>query len=41
MHLDLTPEQHAFRDELREYFAKLITPELLEEMRGSEGGTPG
>ncbi len=41
MHLDLTPEQHAFRHELREYFAKLITPELLEEMRGSEGGTPG
>ena len=41
MYLDLTPEQRAFRDELREYFAKLVTPELLEEMRGSEGGSPG
>jgi alkylation response protein AidB-like acyl-CoA dehydrogenase len=41
MYLDFTPEQKAFRDELREYFAKLMTPELVEEMRGSEGGTPG
>ena len=41
MYLDLTPEQQAFRDELRDYFSKLVTPELLEEMRGSEGGSPG
>ncbi len=41
MYLDLTPDQKAFRDELREYFGKLVTPELLEEMRGSEGGSPG
>jgi len=41
MYLDLTPDQKAFRDELREYFSKLVSPELLEEMRGSEGGSPG
>ena len=41
MYLDLTPEQKAFRDQLREYLARLVTPELLEEMRGSEGGSPG
>ena len=41
MYLDLTPQQKAFRDELREYFVELVTPELLEEMRGSEGGSPG
>jgi len=41
MYLELTPEQRAFRDELRAYFQKWVTPELLEEMRGSEGGTPG
>ena len=36
MYLDLTPQQRTFRDELREYFAKLVTPELLEEMRGAD-----
>ncbi|MEE9609185.1 MAG: acyl-CoA dehydrogenase family protein [Myxococcota bacterium] len=41
MHVDLSPEQRAFRDELREYFAKLITPELIDEVRGGgEGGGP-
>ncbi len=40
MHLDLTPEQRALRDELRGYFAELMTPELEEEIRGSEGGGP-
>jgi alkylation response protein AidB-like acyl-CoA dehydrogenase len=41
MYLDLTPEQKAFRDQLRAYLARLVTPELLDEMRGSEGGSPG
>ncbi len=44
MHLDLTPEQRSFRDELRAYFDKLITPraeELQTELRsGGEGGGP-
>ncbi len=29
MYLDFTDRQKALRDELRDYFAKLITPELL------------
>jgi alkylation response protein AidB-like acyl-CoA dehydrogenase len=41
MYLDLSPEQKAFRDQLREYLVRLVTPELLEEMRGTEGGSPG
>jgi alkylation response protein AidB-like acyl-CoA dehydrogenase len=41
MYLDLSPEQKAFRDQLREYLARVVTPELLEEMRGTEGGSPG
>jgi len=41
MYLDLTAEQKAFRDHLRGYLARLVTPELLDEMRGSEGGSPG
>jgi alkylation response protein AidB-like acyl-CoA dehydrogenase len=41
MHLELSSEQQAFRDELRGYLARLVTPELLDEMRGSEGGSPG
>jgi alkylation response protein AidB-like acyl-CoA dehydrogenase len=43
MHLDFTPEQRAFRDELREYFGRLILPEqeaLQQELRGGEGGGP-
>jgi alkylation response protein AidB-like acyl-CoA dehydrogenase len=40
VHIDFTPEQTAFRDELREYFAKTITPELQDEIRGTEGGGP-
>ena len=43
MHLDFTPEQRAFRDELREYFDRLIAPEqdaLQSEMRVGEGGGP-
>ncbi len=40
MHLDYSPEQHALRTQLREYFAKLMTPELQEESETSEGGGP-
>jgi hypothetical protein len=41
MYLDLSSEQKAFRDQLRGYLTRLVTPELLDEMRGSEGGSPG
>ncbi len=40
MHLDYTTEQRALRDELRTYFAKMMTPELRAEIQGSEGGGP-
>jgi alkylation response protein AidB-like acyl-CoA dehydrogenase len=41
MYIDLTPELRALRDELRTYFEKLMTPELLAELSsGGEGGGP-
>jgi alkylation response protein AidB-like acyl-CoA dehydrogenase len=40
MYLDYTPEQSAFRDHLREYFARMMTPALEAEIKGSEGGGP-
>ena len=40
MFLDLTPEQKELRDELREYFAGIVTPAYSEEMSTSEGGGP-
>ena len=40
MQIDFTPEQKKLAAELRAYFAKLITPTVLEEIRGSEGGGP-
>ena len=40
MFIDLTPEQRKFRDELRATFARIIPPELFEELRGNEGGGP-
>ncbi len=40
MYLDLTPEQQAFRDELREYFARIVTPDLFDELADGEGGGP-
>lgn len=40
MHIGYTPEQLRLRDQLREYFARLITPELQAEVAGSEGGGP-
>jgi alkylation response protein AidB-like acyl-CoA dehydrogenase len=40
MHVDFTPEQKALRDRLRGYFADLVTEELREELKTSEGGGP-
>ncbi|WP_175650211.1 acyl-CoA dehydrogenase family protein [Pseudomonas sp. Marseille-P9899] len=38
MFVDLTPEQHALRRTVRDYFQALMTPELREQLRGKEGG---
>ncbi len=40
MHIDLTPDQRAFRDEMRTYFERVMTPEMVEEISGTEGGGP-
>ncbi len=40
MYLDYTPEQLALRDELRAYFAAMMTEDLQQEILGSEGGGP-
>lgn len=38
MYVDLTPEQHALRHKVRDYFQNLMTPELRDQLRGKEGG---
>lgn len=38
MFVELTPAQHALRQELRQYFRQLITPEVRERTRGAESG---
>ena len=38
MDFDFTPEQKAFRDDLRTYFEKMMTPELVEELSGDGEG---
>ena len=38
MFVDLTPEQHRLRLQVRDYFNNLMTPELRVELRGAEGG---
>lgn len=38
MYVDLTPEQHALRHTVRDYFQNLMTPELRDQLRGKEGG---
>jgi alkylation response protein AidB-like acyl-CoA dehydrogenase len=38
VHLALTPEQEKLQDELRAYFAELVTPEIEAEMAGGEMG---
>src|SRR6478735_11409572 len=40
MYIGLTPELQALRDELRDYYAKLLTPEVEDELSGSEGVGP-
>lgn len=41
MDLDFTPEQNAFRLELRDYFARMMTDELVKELSAEgEGGGP-
>lgn len=41
MHLDFSPEQKAFRTDIRKYFDGMMTAELVDEIRGSgEGGGP-
>ncbi len=40
MHLAMTPEQEKLQEELRSYFAELVTPEIEEEMSGGELGGP-
>jgi alkylation response protein AidB-like acyl-CoA dehydrogenase len=41
MQLDFTPEQRKFRDDLRVYFADMMTPELVLELSTTlEGGGP-
>ena len=37
MHLALTDEQQALRDELRDYYAALLTPEVVEDLAHSQG----
>ncbi|MCX2900565.1 acyl-CoA dehydrogenase family protein [Pseudomonas mandelii] len=38
MFVDLTPEQHALRLKVRDYFQALMTPDKRDELRGKEGG---
>ncbi len=38
MFIDLSPEQHRLRLEVRDYFNALMTPELRQRLRGAEGG---
>jgi alkylation response protein AidB-like acyl-CoA dehydrogenase len=40
MYLDYTPEQKALQAELRAYFARMMTPELEDEIRTTESGGP-
>lgn len=38
MFVDLTPQQRVLREEIRDYFSQLMTPELRLSLRGEEGG---
>jgi alkylation response protein AidB-like acyl-CoA dehydrogenase len=40
MHIGLTPEQEALRDELRAYYADLLTPEVKQALAHSHGVGP-
>jgi alkylation response protein AidB-like acyl-CoA dehydrogenase len=41
MYVDLSPEQIALRDQLRGYFANVVTDKLREELRAGSGGEGG
>ncbi len=38
MYIDLKPEERAFREEIRRYLARLVTPEVIREVRSGPGG---
>jgi alkylation response protein AidB-like acyl-CoA dehydrogenase len=38
--IDLTAEQYELRDQIREYFASIVTPEYDAEIAATEGGGP-
>src|SRR5690242_7617427 len=40
MYIGLTPELQALRDELRNYYAELLTPDVEDELSHSEGVGP-
>jgi 3-oxocholest-4-en-26-oyl-CoA dehydrogenase alpha subunit len=40
MYIDYTPEEKKLKADLRAYFDALVTPELRDEISGSEGGGP-
>lgn len=40
MYIDYTPEEKKLKADLRAYFQELVTPELLDEISGTEGGGP-
>jgi 3-oxocholest-4-en-26-oyl-CoA dehydrogenase alpha subunit len=40
MFIDYTPEEKKLKAELRAYFTELVTPELLDEITGTDGGGP-
>jgi alkylation response protein AidB-like acyl-CoA dehydrogenase len=40
MYIDYSPEQAALRDQLRSYFADIVTPEYQAELAETEGGGP-
>jgi alkylation response protein AidB-like acyl-CoA dehydrogenase len=40
MHIDYTDAEKKLKEELRAYFARLVTDELLAEIAGTEGGGP-
>ena len=40
MYIDYTPAEKKLKAELRAYFQELVTPEVLDEFSGSEGGGP-
>jgi alkylation response protein AidB-like acyl-CoA dehydrogenase len=40
MFIDLTPRERELRAELRAYFARIVTREVLAEVAGTEGGGP-